>query len=315
MRRVLWASLALSIGCSTPPEDAGATLGEAADVALSPLAIATVSYPLQFFAERIGGPHVRVSLEAPPEDEPSSWSPSAEAIGVFQAADRILLFGAGFAKWTERVSLPESKTIDTSASFGDLFITIESAMVHSHGPEGEHSHAEIASDTWLDPILAVRQAAAIRDALAAARPEARDEFEERFRAVEAELLALDGRLSKAFAPVAGRPVASAGPSFAYLARRYELELVIVPLGGETVMGADGWHDVEHALEPRSPKWMLWARTPPPEVAGRLHELGVQTIVFDASVRSPSTGDYFTVMAGNVVAVETALSETLGDALE
>jgi len=33
---------------------------------------------------------------------------------------------------------------------------------HTHGPEGEHAHENLASTTWLDPILAVEQARAIQ---------------------------------------------------------------------------------------------------------------------------------------------------------
>ena len=94
------------------------------------------------------------------------WSPGPEVVTAYQAADLILLNGAGYAGWVSRVSLPEGKLIDTSASFADRYLTVAEAVTHSHGPEGEHAHEATAFTTWLDPTLALEQAGAIHAALA-----------------------------------------------------------------------------------------------------------------------------------------------------
>ena len=83
-----------------------------AERAKAPLRVHTVSYPLAYFAERIGGAAVDVTFPAPAETDPASWSPDAETIARYQKADLILLNGATYAKWVERVSLPASKLVD-----------------------------------------------------------------------------------------------------------------------------------------------------------------------------------------------------------
>ena len=73
-----------------------------------------VNYPLKYFAERIGGPHVNVTLPVTADEDPVYWVPGIEVIGQYQQADLILLNGAGYAKWVKKASLPRSKTVDTS---------------------------------------------------------------------------------------------------------------------------------------------------------------------------------------------------------
>jgi len=72
------------------------------------------NYPLKYFAERIGGPHVKVILPVPSGQDPVYWTPTIADITAYQQSDLILLNGAGYAKWVKKVSLPRSKTVDTS---------------------------------------------------------------------------------------------------------------------------------------------------------------------------------------------------------
>ncbi|MGH9391488.1 MAG: metal ABC transporter substrate-binding protein, partial [Vicinamibacteria bacterium] len=144
------------------------------------LQVYVANYPLMYFAERVGGEHVDVRFPAPPDIDPATWKPDAATVADYQRADLILLNGAGYEKWTERASLPVARLVDTSGGFRDRYIVIEGALVHSHGPEGEHSHGETAFTTWLDPTLAIEQALAIRDALTRARPKSRPDLEEGF---------------------------------------------------------------------------------------------------------------------------------------
>ena len=119
------------------------------------LVIYTVNYPLAYFAETIGGDLVEVVFPAPADQDPAYWSPDADTIAAYQAADLILLNGAGYAKWVDRATLPSSRLVDTGAAFADRLIEMESVTTHSHGPEGEHEHGGWAFTTWLDPMLAI----------------------------------------------------------------------------------------------------------------------------------------------------------------
>ncbi len=73
------------------------------------LLVFTVNYPLEYFADRLGGDQVEVVFPAPPGGDPAFWSPDPDTIAAYQGADLILLNGAGYAKWLERATLPSSK--------------------------------------------------------------------------------------------------------------------------------------------------------------------------------------------------------------
>ena len=116
-----------------------------------PTVVVVVNYPLEYFARRIGGDLIQVRFPVPENRDPAYWEPSGDQIAEFQSADLILLNGADYAKWTLRATLPWSRTIVTCEGMEEELIEIPDAVVHSHGPEGEHSHAGLVSETWLDP--------------------------------------------------------------------------------------------------------------------------------------------------------------------
>jgi zinc transport system substrate-binding protein len=263
------------------------------------LSVYVVNYPLEYFAKRIGRDRVTVTFPAPAGEDPAFWSPDAEAVLAYQGADLILLSGAGYAKWVEVATLPRSKLVNTSAAFEDRLIRVESDLTHSHGPEGEHSHGETAFTVWLDLGLAVEQARAITEALAAARPEHAAVFEEGFSSLERDLLAVDAELAELAAEGRDRAVLGSHPVYQYLARRHELDLASVHFEPDEFPDEAAWSGLEALLNEHHAGWMLWEGEPLAEIASRLQDAGVESAVFDPCGNRPSEGDFLTVMRSNV----------------
>ena len=158
---------ALLLACSPAQEDPSS--GPAASEEEGRLTLYTVNYPLKYLAERIGGEIVTAVFPAPPGIDPAYWSPEPEQVAAYQGADLILLNGAGYAAWVDRASFLRRQLIDTSAGFRDRLLPLDQAPLHTHGPEGDHSHSGTAFTTWLDPTLALEHARVIADALAGLR--------------------------------------------------------------------------------------------------------------------------------------------------
>ena len=114
---VALAVVLLSAGCGAAERADEAGEAGAASSGDSKLRVYVVNYPLQYFAQRIGGDLVEVEFPAPADIDPAFWAPTAEAISAFQSADLILLNGAGYARWVDRVTLPTSKLVNTSDGF------------------------------------------------------------------------------------------------------------------------------------------------------------------------------------------------------
>ena len=290
----LLTATALLFGCGGG--DSQPSAGESEG---DPPTVVTVNYPLQYFAQRIAGNRVRVEFPAPPEEDPAFWMPDGEAIASYQSADLILLNGAGYAKWLAVVSLPESRLVNTSADFQDRLIWEETAVTHSHGPGGDHSHEGTAFTTWLDPTLAVEHARAIKDAFSRRWPDHVAEFSAGFEALERDLMELDRQLAEVVAADPGKGLLASHPVYQYMARRYDLHLHAVQWEPGEAPTQAMWAELEGLLSDHPATPMLWEGGPLAETAAELRALGVEPIVFDQCGNAPPDGDYLSVMAENV----------------
>jgi len=262
------------------------------------LTVYTVNYPLAYFAERLAGDLADVRFPAPPDVDPAFWEPGANVVAAYQRADLILLNGAGYAKWVNRVSLPRSRLVDTSRAFADKYIEAPTAVTHAHGPGGEHAHSGTAFTTWLDLRQAAQQAEAIAQALIRKRPEGKDRITRNLAGLKSDLLALDARIAETAASGRDRPLLASHPVYQYLARRYDLNLRSVLWEPETVPGNQQWAELERMLGEHRATWMIWEGTPARQSVERLRALGVGSVVFNPCANRPATGDFLSVMRDN-----------------
>jgi zinc transport system substrate-binding protein len=282
------------------------TIGREDEVAASaPIVVYAVNYPLAYFAGRIGGGQVDVRLPVPADEDPAFWNPTAEQISEFQAADIILLNGAGYAVWTDKASLPRSKLVNTSAGAADRYIQADETLVHAHGPEGEHEHGTMAFTTWLDPTLAIEQARSIRDALIASRPEAEARFDAAFRELETELQELDRQLLATATALEGTPLLGSHPVYQYLAGRYGLDLWSVHFEPDEPPSEAAWRELREIQSERAAPVMLWEAEPMVSTRERLEQdYGVASIVFSPCANAPDVDDYMDVMRANAQRLST-----------
>ncbi len=288
---------ALFLGCFDSGNDEAQS--ERDSLSTGVLSVFVVNYPLQFFAEQIGGDAVDVVFPAPADEDPAHWVPDPESISAYQQADLILLNGATYAKWLDKASLPLSKLVDTSADFQDRFIAIDHAVTHSHGPEGEHEHGGWAFTTWLDPLNAISHARAVMEAFVAARPGQEAVFRTAFEKLETDLTLLDRSIS---AIVSGReslPIVMSHPVYQYFTRRYNLNARSVHWEPDAVPDRSMWQEFSELLADHPARWMIWEGSPLPEVASKLAETGVKSVVFDPCGNVPDEGDFIGVMQRNV----------------
>lgn len=269
------------------------------------LSVYTTFYPTQYFTERIGGALVNVVCPVPEDEDAIFWMPSDEVIQEYQQADLIVLNGAGFAKWVEKVVLPQSRVVDTAASFSDTFIHYEKATVHSHGMAGEHAHEGLDGHTWVDPVLAIAQAKAIKDALITRLPGNQEQIVQGFAALEADLHNLDQRLRAYAEGYDQKPFFASHPAYNYIARRYGWKIINLDLDPEEMPSDAAIADMKQKVADHGVKYLVWEGTPTDEIATRMaDELGLTNIVFSPceliSAEALADGDdYLRVMQTNL----------------
>ena len=298
-------ALVALIGCSDPPAPADARRpSENPD---APLSVYVANYPLQYFAERIGGAQVRVDFPVPAGIDPAFWRPTPDQVAAYQSADIILLNGASYASWVSYSSLPMFRTVDTSLPFRNQYIPIKEEGTHSHGPDGEHEHGKVAFTTWLDPTRAIAQASAIRDVLISRRPDEADAFNRGFDTLAADLKDLDDSLSAAFALGGEQPLIFSHPVYQYLIRRYHIDGKSVHWEPDQRLSPEQWQELDQILAGHPARWMIWEANPDPSTVGELKDRGLGSLTFDPCANVPAAGDYLSVMRENARRVSEAFS--------
>jgi zinc transport system substrate-binding protein len=263
------------------------------------LTIYTVNYPLKYFAERIAGEHGKVVFPAPADVDPAYWMPDAKTIADYQKADVIIINGAHYAKWIEKVTLPRSKMVNTSRKFRDQYIRIEKAVTHSHGPKGEHAHEDAAFTIWLDFELAAQQAKAIEKALSRKKPELISTFQENYVELERDLMALDSDIKDIVSKEQGRPLIASHPVYQYFAQQYNLNIKSVHWEPDETPGGEQWIELKGILKNHPAQWMIWEGEPLNKTVQKLESMGMKSIVLNPCGNVPEQGDFITVMKANV----------------
>ena len=263
------------------------------------LKVAVVNYPLKYFAERIAGDYAEVTFPIPTGVDPAVWAPEPQGVLAFQSVDVILLNGATYSKWLDKVTLPRRKLVNTSQSFKDQYIPVKNLTTHSHGPEGAHAHAGMAFTTWIDFQLAIRQAEAVHAALERLVPEQKKQFETNFSRLKNDMLALDRRIEEVVTSKRAQPLVASHPVYDYFAKRYGLNIQSVFWEPDDMPSVEQWAELNSILRNHPAKWMIWEGEPNPDSVDKLKSMGVKSLVFDPSGNVPDQGDFLTVMKRNV----------------
>ncbi|MCH2200323.1 MAG: metal ABC transporter substrate-binding protein [Fuerstiella sp.] len=197
--------------------------------------IAVTSYPLLAMAEEMAGDAADVELVVSSGTTSPDWKPNSSAVQKMQQATRILISGGDYEPWLQRVTVPRSRLIDTSQGFYDQFVRIPDAVIHQHGPDGNHSHPGVVWATWLDPQLATSQLNQTRDVLLSVLPDSEANIHKVADRLAEDFRRLDDRLKEMAIVTSDGAVTVLGdaPVYQYLTKRlgWELKYIHLPSVG------------------------------------------------------------------------------------
>ena len=266
--------------------------------------IVAVNYPLQYFAQRLAGDAAQVSFPVPAGVDPAFWRPGIADISAIQSADLILLNGAGFATWVDRVSLPRSKIVNTSAAVSTSYIQTET-ITHSHGDGGEHSHQGVASYVWLDPTLATAQAQAVAAALTARGLVDPSDMAPRLAALQADLAALDAQTRVALADLGDTVLITTHPRYQYFARAYGLTVHALEWEAGAAPDAEQLAALGALADKTGGRVLIWEAEPTAEAFAATAALGLQNLTFPPLAGQPDGANFLQVFAGAVADLAAA----------
>ena len=270
--------------------------------------IATVNYPLAWAAEQLCLDAAEVYFPATAGVDPASWQPAPDELITYQQSTLIFLNGANYARWVAKTSLPANRLRDTSRSFSDQLIEVDSGPLHSHGPQGDHSHGEQAFTVWLDLDLFRQQIEAVAAALAKELPIKNAVLNWRRDEMLSELGAMDEGLREIGEALAGAPLLYSHPVYQYLDRAYGLNGVALHWEpGQQLYGAD-LVELDQLLAGHPARLMLWEDEPLPATRQQLKDRGIQVVVFRPMGNRPPSGDFASEMTANIARLKRYLAQ-------
>ena len=306
------------------------------------LQVYTTVYPLQFFAQQIGGDYVNVETVYPPGADEHTFEPSQKDMMALADADLFFYIGLGLEGFVDKASktlknedvkmvpVGESLHLDENDEHQDEAHNEDGSAEEGHdegahdeeehadeehAEEHEHGHGDFDPHVWLDPIYANELALAIKEQLAEQMPEHKDTFEQNYTELTAQLKDLDKEFSKVIGSAKRNEILVSHSAFSYWEERYGIQQISI--SGQSTTNEPSQKELQklitHAKDEKI-KYVLneqnfnskLAKMVQEEIGAKsltLHNLSVLT---DEDLKNNET--YFTLMEKNIATLGKALNE-------
>jgi zinc/manganese transport system substrate-binding protein len=243
--------------------------GSSASDEASLTAVATTTQVADL-ARAVGGERVDVRQILQPNSDPHGYEPRPSDAEALTTADVVLQSGGDLDEWLDGL-------IDSAGGDAPRVELIQAVETHAgeedhadeedHAGEGEEDHAGEGEEDhagedghdhgagadphwWQDPRNAIRAVAAIRDALVAADPDGRAEYQanardysERLRTLDAEVEACIERI-----PPDQRKLVTTHDALGYYAERYDIEVVGALIPSQSTAAQPSAGDTEELVD-------------------------------------------------------------------
>ncbi|MBM3162876.1 MAG: ABC transporter substrate-binding protein [Chlorobi bacterium] len=214
-------------GCSSKPSES------------KRISIVTSIEPLAYFAERIGGDHVSVSVMVPPGGNPHSYEPTPRQMTALSVATLFVKAGSGVEfelDWMPRfLSLNPGLRICDASEHVKLLPAARQEEAHGHDEVGpDHRHGRNDPHFWLSPENGIRIARNIERALKEADPPHAEEYAANTAELVGELQALHRETAQRLSPLKNRRFLVFHPAWGYYAAAFGLEQIAAEEEGKTL---------------------------------------------------------------------------------
>ena len=272
--------------------------------------VAVTNASLEYFAKSLAPADVHVWLPVPAGTDPAFWRPREKTVLALQKADLVLVQGAGYESWLDKVSLPASRVVDTSAAFRDRLLRLTEAVRHRHGPEGEHVHAGYAPGTWMDPELALLQAEQVYRAFAQRWPEDGAALEASWKRLQGSLRAWQAEVDALRDAHRGAVLWASHPVYDYLARYAGWKLESRHWEPNEMPDEQAWSSFDQKWKRHPARLMLWEDEPiePIRKALRTRQIGI--VVVRPCAHRPPQGTWLEEMLAGTRRLQAALKQAV-----
>ncbi|MCJ8318349.1 MAG: metal ABC transporter substrate-binding protein [Colwellia sp.] len=242
------------------------------------ISITTVNYPLYYFTQQLAGDFAQVNLPIPKGIDPAQWQPNIDDILLLQQADLLVLNGDNYSPWLTKISIADNKLIDTLAGLESELIQLDTSLSHSHGPEGDHSHDQLAITTWMDMKLAKKQAQNIIKVLTKRYPEHSQSIKLKAIKLISELVALDLGYQEQITKLQSKTLVFSHPVYQYFKQGYQLTGTSLHWEPNEIPNSRQWAKLSSLSENSSDLLFIWEDEPNDEIKTMMDNLNIEYLV-------------------------------------
>ncbi|WP_062109569.1 metal ABC transporter solute-binding protein, Zn/Mn family [Bacillus niameyensis] len=276
------------------------------------MVIYTTVYPLQYFAERIGGEDTIAKSVYPPGSDEHTFEPSQKDMMNLADADLFLYIGydlEGFAKKAETTLKNEHVKME---AVGEK-ISLEHDE-DEHNDHDGHDHGGINPHLWIDPIYAKEMAEQILNNLVELQPDQKVKFEKNYQELAEELDSLNEDFIKMAESSKRKEFVVAHAAYSYWETRYGLEqIAIAGISSSEEPSQKKLQEIVETINEKNIPYILVEQNINSRLAGvlqkesntnilHIHNLAVLT---DDDIKNNET--YFSLMKKNINTLQEALN--------
>ena len=350
LRRIvaLGAALVLAAGmsaCSALKSESSSSASAPHTIAPGKtLTVSTSFYPIQYLAEAIGGPLVKVSTVTPSNVEPHDFELSGKETAELSKAD-LIAYVPGFQPSLDKAV----KEVGSGPTVVDL--SKPANLVHHEGVEEEHEHSEEASDGatdaasavataqsteaghddhghaehshaeggeyhdgdldphfWLDPQRMIKVAETLEASFAQVDPANANDYKAGLDKLKTALTNLDTQYTKSLSSCQHNTFITSHAAFGYLADRYKLtQASISGIDPETEPSPAEMANIKSVVQSTGVKTIFTEELVSDAPAKAIAaETGAETSVLSPLESKPERGDYTDAMTSNLERLKGAL---------
>lgn len=279
------------------------------------ITIKTTVYPLQYFAERIGGDAVTVQSIYPPGADEHTFDPTQKDMIELADSDLFFYIGLGlegFVENAEKTMQNEHvKMVATANAITEEMIGHEDEDVHE---DEDHHHDDLDPHVWISPILSEALAFSIKESLIEIAPDKKAVFEKNYEELQNDLLKLDRQFIEMASNAPSKTFFVSHAAFGYIADTYGLEqIAIAGLNSQSEPSQKQLTEIVEDAKKHDVKYVIFEQNVSSNLTDvirkeigaeslMLHNLGVLT-----TEDIENNEDYFSLMEHNIETLEKALS--------
>ena len=350
LRRIvaLGAALVLAAGmsaCSALKSESSSSASAPHTIAPGKtLTVSTSFYPIQYLAEAIGGPLVKVSTVTPSNVEPHDFELSGKETAELSKAD-LIAYVPGFQPSLDKAV----KEVGSGPTVVDL--SKPANLVHHEGVEEEHEHSEEASDGatdaasavataqsteaghddhghaehshaeggedhdgdldphfWLDPQRMIKVAETLESSFAQVDPANANDYKANLDKLKTALTGLDNQYKQGLSTCQHKTFITSHAASGYLADRYKLtQASISGIDPETEPSPAEMANIKSVVQSTGVKTIFTEELVSDAPAKAIAaETGAETSVLSPLESKPERGDYTDAMTSNLERLKGAL---------